>query len=44
MVNYNYGTAINNLINNYKEMLEILVQARIASDRIDDWQNDLDLE
>lgn len=43
MSDYNYGTAINNLIENYKEMLGILVQARISSDRIDDWKKDLDL-
>jgi hypothetical protein len=43
MGDYNYGTAINNLIDNYTEMLGILVQARIASDRIDDWQKALDL-
>ena len=43
MSDYNYGTAINDLIDNYKEMLGILIQARISSDRIDDWQNDLDL-
>jgi len=43
MRDYNYGTAINNLIENYKEMLGILVQARISSDRIDDWKKDLDL-
>ena len=43
MANYNYGTAINKLIDSYHEMLELIVQARIASDRIDDWQNDLDL-
>jgi len=43
MKDYNYGTAVNNLIDNYTEMLGILVQARIASDRIDDWKKDLDL-
>ena len=43
MVNYNYGTAVNKLIDNYQEMLEILVQARLASDRVDDWKNTLDV-
>lgn len=43
MVNYNYGTAVNKLINSYNEMLELIVQARIATDRIDEWKKDLDL-
>ena len=41
MGNYNYGTAINKLIDNYQEMLELIIQARLASDRIDDWKNTL---
>jgi len=43
MVNYNYGTAINKLIDSYHEMLELIVQARIATDRIDEWKKDLDI-
>lgn len=43
MVQYNYGTAVNKLIDYYQEMLEILVQARLASDRIDEWKNTLDV-
>jgi len=41
MGNYNYGTALNKLIDNYQEMLELIIQARLASDRIDDWKNTL---
>ena len=43
MGSYNYGTAMNKLIDNYQEMLELIVQARIATDRIDEWKHDLDL-
>ena len=43
MVDYNYGTAVNKLIDYYEEMLGILVQARLASDRIDEWKNTLDV-
>ena len=43
MANYNYGTAMNKLIDSYNEMLELIIQARIATDRIDEWKNDLDL-
>jgi hypothetical protein len=35
---YNYGTAMNKLIDYYKEMLELIIQARLASDRIDEWK------
>jgi len=38
MANYNYGTAINRLIDYYKEMLELIIHARLASDRIDEWK------
>lgn len=38
----NYGTFMDKFIENYKEMLAILVQARIASDRIDEWQKSLE--
>ena len=43
MGSYNYGTAMNKLIDNYQEMLELIVQARIAADKIDEWKHDLDL-
>ena len=43
MQTYNYGTAVNKLINSYLEMLELIVKARIATDRIDEWQKDLEL-
>lgn len=39
----NYGTAITTLIVNYKEMLELIVQARIGDERIDEWKKALDL-
>ena len=40
---YNYGTSMNLLIDYYKEMMELIVQARIASDRVDEWKKVLDL-
>ena len=40
MQTYNYGTAVNKLINSYLEMLELIVKARIATDRIDEWHKD----
>tara|TARA_R110000824_G_scaffold52052_7_gene144702 strand:+ start:5258 stop:5542 length:285 start_codon:yes stop_codon:yes gene_type:complete len=43
MPSYNYGTAIDKLIDNYQEMLELLIQARLASNRIDEWKNTLDI-
>ena len=43
MPSYNYGTAIDKLIDNYREMLELHIQARLASDRIDEWKNTLDI-
>ena len=43
MIDYNYGTAMNKLIDYYKEMLELIVQARLASDRIDEWKETLDV-
>ena len=42
-MDYNYGTAMNKLIDYYKEMLELIVQARLASDRIDEWKETLDV-
>tara|TARA_R110002012_G_scaffold271038_2_gene456186 strand:+ start:239 stop:487 length:249 start_codon:yes stop_codon:yes gene_type:complete len=39
----NYGTAITTLIVNYKEMLELIIQARIGNDRIDEWKKAVDL-
>jgi len=29
---------MNKLIDYYKEMLELIIQARLASDRIDEWK------
>jgi len=43
MINYNYGTAMNNLIDYYKEMLELIIYARLASDRVDEWKETLNL-
>lgn len=43
MTEYNYGTAMNSLIDYYKEMLELIIQARLASDRIDEWKEALNL-
>ena len=43
MNKYNYGTAMNRLIDSYKEMLELIINARIASDRIDEWKEILNL-
>jgi len=43
MLEYNYGTAMNTLIEYYEEMLELIVQARLASDRVDEWKKVLDL-
>ncbi len=43
MPKYNYGTAVDKLIDNYQEMFTLIVQARIAGDRIDEWKRDLDL-
>ena len=37
----NYGTALNRLINYYKEMLELIIHARLASDRVDEWKETL---
>lgn len=36
-----YGTFMDTFIENYKEMLTLIVQARIASDRVDEWQKSL---
>ena len=38
----NYGTFMDTFIENYQEMLELIIQARIASDRVDDWQKALE--
>jgi len=43
MIEYNYGTAMNKLIDYYKEMLELIVQARLASDKVDEWKSVLEL-
>ena len=43
MIEYNYGTAVNKLIYCYEEMLELLIRARLASNRIDEWKKILDL-
>ena len=37
----NYGTFMDAFIENYKEMLSLIIQARIASDRVDAWQKSL---
>ena len=42
-MDYNYGTAMNKLIVNYSEMLELIIHARLASDRIDEWKETLKL-
>ena len=39
----NYGTALNSLIVNYKEMLTLIVQARIGNERVDEWKKALEL-
>lgn len=39
----NYGTALDSLIVNYKEMLTLIVQARIGNERVDEWKKALDL-
>ena len=41
MIDYNYGTALNNLIDYYNEMLELIIHARLASDKIDKWKETL---
>jgi len=38
----NYGTFMDTFIENYQEMLELIIQARIASDRVDDWKKALE--
>jgi len=42
-MDYNYGTAMNKLIDYYNEMLGLIIQARLASDRIDEWKEILNL-
>ena len=37
-----YGTFMDKFIENYQEMLEVIVQARIASDRVDEWKKSLE--
>ena len=39
----NYGTVLNSLIVNYKEMLTLIIQARIGDARVDEWKRALEL-
>lgn len=42
MNNYGWGTNMDKFIENYGEMLEVIVQARIASDKVDEWKKSLE--